>query len=630
MIGDKSNYVNSDPEQAMEMGDEFSVSSEEGEPSNSDPSSSETLAKGETRVVRLLRGVVLTVLLLTAAGVSFAVFRYTSNQEQQEFQNSFDDSAKKVIESLKVNTAGQLTAVDNFADAISATAKENNETWPMVTVPNYSLLARSALSSTKALSILIHPVVNQEERAEWNKYALEHNAEWKEQDLALQAQGFYNKKLSQKHNTTRRNLQETDVSEYDLVGIENGMATDIYDTVWVPGEENPLMVRSPAEREIFFPVWQNVPAIPWFPENGESPWASFYPTIRLEHKALTGASYNTEGGIGAGLSVTDGHLATWGREDEAIGSDPLGCIFYPVHEDFGNDATKVVAIIAMFIHWRQLFVDILPPDAIGVYAVFENNCDQRFTFVINGKDVVYLDEHDLHDPSYNEYMHFVDMVDSFNADISPLYYGVPLSKESGCSYTLSVYPSKEFEDQFVTSTPMIYAGAVVLIFLFAAAIFLLYDCAVELRQRLVMRNALRSGAIVSSMFPKEIQERMMQEQEDGNKTKRNKNAYMSSTKRVKSFLNGEGGDDEDCIVDSKPIADLFPETTVMVSFVKEEIHRLFKGYMTHNTSLTTLAFPQFSDIENFTAWSSQRDPAQVFTLLQSIYQAFDKIAKRMK
>ena len=32
----------------------------------------------------------------------------------------------------------------------------------------------------------------------------------------------------------------------------------------------------------------------------------------------------------------------------------------------------------------------------------------------------------------------------------------------------------------------------------------------------------------------------------------------------------------------------------------------------------------------FTAWSSTRDPAQVFILLQTVYQAFDKIAKRRK
>ena len=49
----------------------------------------------------------------------------------------------------------------------------------------------------------------------------------------------------------------------------------------------------------------------------------------------------------------------------------------------------------------------------------------------------------------------------------------------------------------------------------------------------------------------------------------------------------------------KPIAELFPDTTVF-----------------------------FADISGFTAWSSVREPAAVFTLLETLYGAFDKIAKK--
>jgi class 3 adenylate cyclase len=52
---------------------------------------------------------------------------------------------------------------------------------------------------------------------------------------------------------------------------------------------------------------------------------------------------------------------------------------------------------------------------------------------------------------------------------------------------------------------------------------------------------------------------------------------------------------------TKPIADLFPETTIL-----------------------------FADISGFTAWSSTREPTQVFTLLETIYRAFDEIAKRRR
>ena len=52
---------------------------------------------------------------------------------------------------------------------------------------------------------------------------------------------------------------------------------------------------------------------------------------------------------------------------------------------------------------------------------------------------------------------------------------------------------------------------------------------------------------------------------------------------------------------TKPIADLFPNSTIM-----------------------------FADIAGFTAWSSVREPSQVFTLLETVYQSFDAIAKRRK
>ena len=65
---------------------------------------------------------------------------------------------------------------------------------------------------------------------------------------------------------------------------------------------------------------------------------------------------------------------------------------------------------------------------------------------------------------------------------------------------------------------------------------------------------------------------------------------------MKSFLHNSDDD-----VGLQPIADLFLETTVL-----------------------------FADIANFTAWASTREPTQVFTLLQSLYQGFDTIAARRK
>jgi class 3 adenylate cyclase len=81
----------------------------------------------------------------------------------------------------------------------------------------------------------------------------------------------------------------------------------------------------------------------------------------------------------------------------------------------------------------------------------------------------------------------------------------------------------------------------------------------------------------------------------------------SGTAHIRRYLMEEATgvqlqkNESDSGLPSKPIADLFPDTTIM-----------------------------FADIAGFTAWSSVREPSQVFTLLESIYREFDAIAKRRR
>lgn len=112
--------------------------------------------------------------------------------------------------------------------------------------------------------------------------------------------------------------------------------------------------------------------------------------------------------------------------------------------------------------------------------------------------------------------------------------------------------------------------------------------------------AVKSSAIVSSLFPSNVRDRLYGDDEDG------KNAPRGG-RFQKSMI--EQDDDDGArvglsLVDAsistgRPIADLFPSATVM-----------------------------FGDIAGFTAWSSTRQPHQVFILLESLYGLFDKIADR--
>lgn len=74
-------------------------------------------------------------------------------------------------------------------------------------------------------------------------------------------------------------------------------------------------------------------------------------------------------------------------------------------------------------------------------------------------------------------------------------------------------------------------------------------------------------------------------------------AMLGPHNRLKTYLNGSSAMGQG----DHPIADLFPNCTVF-----------------------------FGDIAGFTAWSSTREPAQVFVLLQTVYQSFDVIAKKRR
>jgi class 3 adenylate cyclase len=154
------------------------------------------------------------------------------------------------------------------------------------------------------------------------------------------------------------------------------------------------------------------------------------------------------------------------------------------------------------------------------------------------------------------------------------------------------------------------------------------------RQKKLIETATKQNAIVSSLFPKSIQKKLMEDLEDGVHRKNNK----SGTANLKRYLHGErdvplssmvGGDADGGAAGllSKPIADLFPETTIMFADIAGEYVACSSEVFLCSSLM--LAF-MLSTHLGFTAWSSVREPSQVFTLLESIYCEFDAVANRRR
>ena len=102
------------------------------------------------------------------------------------------------------------------------------------------------------------------------------------------------------------------------------------------------------------------------------------------------------------------------------------------------------------------------------------------------------------------------------------------------TYQLHMYPSAEFEAQYVTNRAGIYAAGAVLIFVFTAGLFLLYDYLVEDRQQKMARKAQQTGNIVDSMFPAAFRERLFRAHGDSQ--------HPQSTRRRSSNIASVAGD----------------------------------------------------------------------------------------
>jgi class 3 adenylate cyclase len=101
----------------------------------------------------------------------------------------------------------------------------------------------------------------------------------------------------------------------------------------------------------------------------------------------------------------------------------------------------------------------------------------------------------------------------------------------------------------------------------------------------MMQSIIETNRFVSTLFPANVRDRVMND--------------ANHDTKGKSFLSSGANDAGFGVYQTRPIAEYFPHTTVM-----------------------------FADISGFTAWSSTREPFQVFQLLETLYGAFDEIADR--
>ena len=166
------------------------VPSETSSTSAASTTTKSMVALAETQAVSWLRWAVLSVLLIVTALLSAGTYLYTRNQEMHNFETAFADSAQQVMDAFHGAVERNLNAVAALSSDITshALSSDNNESFPFVTLPDFAVRGSNTRSLTGSHIIHYIPIVREEDRTEWEDYALEnrfHIDEAFEEDMLL-------------------------------------------------------------------------------------------------------------------------------------------------------------------------------------------------------------------------------------------------------------------------------------------------------------------------------------------------------------------------------------------------------------------------------------------------------------
>lgn len=429
---------------------------------------------------------------------------------------------------------------DAFSDHITSYTIQQNATWPFFTIPDIQRHGSNVRRQTLSLGIIVIHLVAQDERKDWEAYTLDHNY----------------------LNTS-------------ILPFIHDFTPDLQ-----PVPSNPVGPWGP--------IWEVDPP-PLFPilNHDFLPRAPQAPIIEKLQHAIYGRSVDSSESFNV-------FPDEFNSRSKVHPQEPFTTYFSPLYDTFDRHGARMVGTMSGVLRWGLFFTDLLPAAINGIDIVLDSSCNQTFTWRILGQDASFRGNGDEHETDYNQY-EYSAIFGSYDDPQAVVAAGA-------CIVTVRVYPSRHLEDQHITHRPVYFSVTVGSIFVLVTLSFLAFDYFQTQRNNKVIESAAKTSAVVNSVFPAEFRDRILQQSEGKDRAntgtdKYNKKTFFAShNQRIRKFLDGT----EDALdVKSKPLAELFPEVTIM-----------------------------FADIVGFTAWCSVREPTQVFMLLETLYAVYDDLAKK--
>jgi hypothetical protein len=211
-----------------------------------------TLARRETKGVKVLGVLVLVLLFVTATLASAGIYFYTSNEETQNFESGYQANAQRIVESFHDAVERRLEAINSMATAMTSYSLDTKQKFPFVTIPHFELRGSDLRVQADATNILWLPLVTDENRVAWEEYALINRFQideaFLEDEKGRERQDDYFG-LTNSSSTGTRGLQQS--QQENMLNDGTGYRPRIWST-----EAGPAGVVEPEGSGPYLPFWQ--------------------------------------------------------------------------------------------------------------------------------------------------------------------------------------------------------------------------------------------------------------------------------------------------------------------------------------------------------------------------------------
>jgi hypothetical protein len=337
------------------------------------------VARRERRYIFYLRVLVAFVLVVVAVCVSLAVFFYSRNKEQDDFERQFAHQAIKLLDSWKENAKRRVGAIEAVALAFTSHALSTHDRFPFVTLPDFERRVTQTLDQAQVLSLTYLPIITGAAKSHWEIYSI-YKQGWFEESMAYQ----------QEEQAKRKSVHVDEAGSVAVLADEtavDGHGKDV--------QINPVIYRfNGVEKEPqdgpgpFVPVWQFSPIIPVsdiinFDMLSHPSHANEGMACMKYQKRIIGRSFDcsndTSPEVAGRKSFLNMFLKRWKDGGNDYETGPVCDLYTPIFDQWGENRTMVGMTMAT-VYWQVYFTGVLADNA-HIIAVLENTCGQKYSYV---------------------------------------------------------------------------------------------------------------------------------------------------------------------------------------------------------------------------------------------------------